>query len=231
MRKKIKVFILMCVAAGIVVVSQMAGEALLKRMKDREEVQTAGKPVEPVIVIDSGHGGADPGKIGINNALEKEINLQIAQKIQNLLEEKNIKVMMTRESEKGLGASKVEDLKARVELINRTKPVLTVSIHQNSYPDQSIHGAQVFYYTHSKEGENAARTIQESLREMDPGNSRQVKANDTYYMLKKTEVPVVIVECGFLSNPGEADQLCDDGYQKKIAEAVTKGILVYTGLE
>lgn len=220
----------MGIAFGIVAASQMVGEKLLKQMKNKEEIQTSGKPAETVVVIDSGHGGSDPGKIGINNALEKDINLQIAKKIQKLLETEKIKVVMTREDEAGLGESKVEDLKARVELINRTKPVLAVSIHQNSYTEESIHGAQVFYFTHSKEGESAAKIIQETMQKIDPENHRQAKANDTYYMLKKTEVPFVIVECGFLSNQKEAERLCDEEYQMKTAKAVTEGILSYISL-
>lgn len=227
MRKKIGIVFLMAALFGVIVVSQTTGERILDRVEQRKNIPTAGTPDEKVVVIDSGHGGSDPGKIGINNALEKDINLQIAQKIQKLLEEQGIKVVMTREDEASLGESKVEDLKARVELINRTKPSLAASIHQNSYSDESIHGAQVFYYTHSKEGEGAAKILQEALREIEPGNHRQAKANDTYYMLKKTEVPVVIVECGFLSNQKEAEQLCSEEYQIRTAQAIVDGILEY----
>ena len=148
-----------------------------------------------------------------------------AQKVQNLLEEQGIKVVMTREDESSLRESKAGDLKARVELINQTKPALVVSIHQNSYSDENIHGAQVFYYTHSKDGENAANILQEALRKIEPENHRQAKANDTYYVLKKTEVPVVIVECGFLSNQKEAEKLCSEDYQIQVAQAIVDGIL------
>ncbi len=228
MRKKIGITILMVVLLGIISVSQMTGERLLKLMKEKETAETAGNAEELVVVVDSGHGGSDPGKIGINHVLEKDINLQIAQKVQKLLKKEKIKVIMTRENEESLGESKVEDLKARVDVINQTKPVLAVSIHQNSYPEESIHGAQVFYFTHSDRGEAAAKMIQESLCSMDPENHRQIKANDTYYMLRKTEVPVVIVECGFLSNTREAGLLCDDAYQESLAKAIVKGIMRYT---
>lgn len=227
MRKKIGIVLLMAVLLGVVAVSQVTGERLLERVEQKKSIPTAGKADEKVIVIDSGHGGSDPGKIGINQALEKDINLQIAQKVQKLLEEQGIKVVMTREGEESLRESKVEDLKARVEVINQTKPSLVVSIHQNSYPEESVHGAQIFYYTHSKEGEAAAKILQETLREIEPENHRQAKANDTYYILKKTEVPVVIVECGFLSNQKEAERLCSEEYQIQVAQAVTKGIQEY----
>lgn len=227
MRKKIGIAIMMAALLVVVVASQSVGEKLLSGIREDEDVPTTGKADEAVVVIDSGHGGDDPGKIGINNALEKDINLQIAKKVQKLLKKKNVKVIMTRENEESLENSKVEDLKARVELLNKTKPMLAVSIHQNSYPEESVHGAQVFYFSHSKEGETAAKILQEALREIDPENHRQVKANDTYYMLKKTEATTVIVECGFLSNQKEAEQLCDDDYQNQVAKAVTKGIVEY----
>lgn len=223
LRRKIGIVIGIVFLAGVIILSQKAGEYLLKQTEKSRE--TKGEAEELVIVVDSGHGGSDPGKIGVNDVHEKDINLQIAQKVQNLLEEKQIKVIMTRKDENSLASGKVEDLKARVELINQTKPALAVSIHQNSYPDAAIHGAQVFYFTHSKAGENAAKVIQEALREVDAENHRQAKANDTYYMLKKTEVPIVIVECGFLSNVKEAKQLCEDAYQTEIASAIVKGIL------
>ena len=134
---------------------------------------------------------------------------------------------MTRESDAGLADSKVEDLKARVALINEKKPVIAVSIHQNSYSEESIHGAQVFYYTHSKNGEKAAKILQEAMLAVDSDNTRQAKENDTYYLLKKTQIPTVIVECGFLSNQKEAGLLVTEEYQEKMAQAVAKGIEEY----
>ena len=105
----------------------------------------------PTVVIDAGHGGDDPGKIGINGAPEKDINLRITEKLRQYLEADGIRVVLTRETEEGLyDASapnkKVQDMKRRIEKIEQTDPVLTVSIHQNSYPEEYVHGAQVFYY-------------------------------------------------------------------------------------
>jgi N-acetylmuramoyl-L-alanine amidase len=125
----------------------------------------------------------------------------------------------------------VEDLKARTALVNKEKPDLVVSIHQNSYHEESVSGAQVFYYTDSEQSKRAAELIQEALQEMDPENTKQAKGNNTYYILKKTEVPVVITECGFLSNYEEADKLADGEYQQELAEAVVKGILRYLEMD
>ena len=88
-------------------------------------------------------------------------------------------------------------------------------------------GAQVFYFQNSEEGERAAGYIQNAFAKIDPENTKQIKANDTYYLLKNTEVPVVIAECGFLSNYEEAENLMTDEYRKKVAGAVAEGIFKY----
>ncbi len=196
-----------------------------------ENTERNGKGAEKedgaLVILDPGHGGFDPGKIGINGALEKDINLVLSQKIKKRLEEMGLRVIMTRETEDALADSKVEDLKTRVTMINEKEPSIAVSIHQNSYSQESIHGAQVFYFTHSKSGEQAAKVLQDAMLEADPNNTRQAKANDTYYLLKKTKGTTVIVECGFLSNQGEASLLVTDDYQEKMAASVAKGIQEY----
>lgn len=185
------------------------------------------------VVLDAGHGGFDPGKIGINGAQEKDINLQITLLVKEYLEAQDVQVVLTREGDEGLydenaSNKKVQDMKRRIEIIDQTAPDLTVSIHQNSYPEEYVSGAQVFYYTGSREGQMIAEYLQQSLVErLDPENHRQVKANDSYYLLKKTATPIVIVECGFLSNSAEAAKLCDRSYQEKAAWAIHLGILQY----
>ncbi len=188
---------------------------------------------KPRVVIDAGHGGADPGKIGINGALEKDINLAIALLVKEYLEAEDVEVVMTRETEGGLydadaSNKKVQDMKRRIAIIDEAAPALTVSIHQNSYPEEYVNGAQVFYYTGSTEGQELAQLLQESLiKRVDEKNHRQVKANDSYYLLKKTATPIVIAECGFLSNSAEAEELCDRDYQERVAWAIHIGILQY----
>ena len=105
-----------------------------------------------------------------------------------------------------------------------------ISIHQNSYPDAAVKGAQVFYYTDSKEGEKLALCMQAALvAGLDPANHRKAKGNKTYYMLKKTDAVLVICECGFLSNPEEEALLNTKEYQKKVADAPCDGVLTYLG--
>lgn len=186
---------------------------------------------EKCVVIDAGHGGVDPGKEGINGSLEKDINLQIAERVKRYLEAADVRVVMTREGDAGLNDpdvsnKKVQDMKRRIALIDETAPAVTVSIHQNSYPEEYVHGAQVFYYNGSERGKLLAERIQAQLTEKaDPSNQRKVKANDSYYLLKKTDIPIVIVECGFLSNSLEAEKLCSPEYQDRIAWAIHMGIL------
>mgnify|MGYP003014044531 CR=1 FL=1 len=228
LRTKIRLLLMIGVLLAAAAGCQFAGEYLHSHYIREEVSETSGNISEKkTVVIDSGHGGKDPGKVGINGAQEKELNLQIAEKLKKYLEEHQITVVMTRTKDERLADSQVEDLKARVELIDKESPALAVCIHQNSYHEENVFGAQVFYYKTSTEGEKAAAVIQEALQEVNPENTKKIKANDTYYLLKKTEVPTVIVECGFLSNYAEAEKLVSEDYQKKLAEAVTKGILQY----
>lgn len=221
MRKKIELAVLLLFLAVLVLLSKN-----LQKLVSSGNVTAKNK----IIVLDSGHGGDDPGKIGVNQAKEKDVNLKIAKKTKERLEKKGWKVVMTREKDVMLGDpaagnKKIHDMKARVERINKTMPQAAVSIHQNSYQDAQIHGAQVFYYSHSEEGKRMAEVMQKALLKADEENTRQAKANDTYYLLKRTEVPTIIVECGFLSNPEEAAKLVSPKYQEKLAEAIAEGIL------
>lgn len=208
--------------------------AVLVNGRNVEDAGSAAVESEQIcVVIDAGHGGKDPGKIGVNQVLEKDVNLSIARKVQQYLEAQDIRVVMTREDDNGLYDSdasnkKVQDMKRRVALIEETHPAITVSIHQNSYPEEYVCGAQVFYYDGSKEGQKLADLLQRQLVEkLNPENHRQIKANDSYYLLKKTDIPIAIVECGFLSNQAEAALLSQEDYQDRVAWAIHMGILQY----
>lgn len=201
------------------------GEHLLEHMKEAEE--TSGTAENACVVIDPGHGGPDSGKIGVNGLEEKTLNLDISLRLREILEQKGIRTVMTRQTEDRLKEDRVEDLKARVNIMNKEKPALAVSIHQNSFTDPSVFGAQVFYYEDSEEGKKAAEILQRSLNTLDPDNTKKIKANRTYYILKKTKVPVVIAECGFLSNYNEAEKLRTEEYRQLAAEALAEGIAEY----
>ena len=220
MKRKIELFMILFLLMGAIIASWKLSELTANVSKEEKKA----KKDQVVIVVDPGHGGEDPGKVGNNDVLEKDLNLQIAKKVKKLLEEAGIKIVMTRTNDKVPDAKK-EDLNQRVQLINDTKPKLALCIHQNSYPDAKIKGAQVFYHTITPEAEDVASIVQEQLRTVDPTNTRQIKENDTYFMLKNTQVPTIIVECGFLTNPDEAAKLTQEDYQDKLAQAICEGVV------
>ena len=197
-----------------------------------EAVEVSGQAQEALVVaLDPGHGGVDPGKVGSDGVLEKDLNLAIALKVQEELEEAGITVVMTRADDSGLYQEqdrnkKMADLKARCRLAEQQGAALVVSIHQNSYHDGSVRGPQVFYYKASEEGRQLAESIQEAFEPVTPYN-RTPKANDNYYLLLHTPCPAAIVECGFLSCPEEAALLGTEEYQQKLAEAIAGGIQAY----
>lgn len=210
------------------------GNAYLGRAEKEQAIGTFGnKSNQAVVVIDAGHGGKDPGKVGVNGTLEKNINLCIALRLKNLLEQNNISVVMTREDDRDLASEqaanrKNEDLRARAKLVEEVGPAVLISIHQNSYTSEEADGAQVFYYYASEEGKQLGTIVQKQIKnEIRDGNHRMAKANKAYYLLKKAECPAVIVECGFLSNSAEAALLGTEEYQEKMAFAIHLGIMEY----
>lgn len=192
---------------------------------------------ECTVVLDAGHGGIDPGKVGVNGSLEKDVNLAIVLKLEALLKNQGIEVVLTRKDDKGLynesdSNKKVRDMKNRLAIIEQAKPVIAVSIHQNSYPTEEVSGAQVFYYKNSAKSREAAEIMQrQMIKTLKPQKEREPKANDSYYLLKKTSVPILIVECGFMSNKREAELLVDENYQQQVAWSVYMGIMQYISSE
>lgn len=193
----------------------------------------AAEKKENVIVLDPGHGGSDPGMIGVEGLEEKGINLEVTLLLREKLEEKGYKTVLTRETDQGLyddsaQNKKAQDMQRRIALIDETAPILTVSIHQNSYHDPEVKGPQVFYYETSQEGKELAADLQESLNTvLEVERPREIKGNTSYYLLKRSKGTLVIAECGFLTNPQEAALLQTKEYQEKVATALTEGILTY----
>lgn len=186
-----------------------------------------------VIIVDPGHGGADPGMLGIGGLEEKRINLEVSLRLKKALENKGFTVVMTRDEDTGLydessNSKKSQDMQRRIAAINDTKPVLTVSVHQNSYQDAAVKGPQVFYFQHSAQGEKLAKIMQDSLNKgLGVERPRVAKGNTTYYLLKKSEGTLVIAECGFLTNPDEAALLQTEEYQEMVARALAEGVVTY----
>lgn len=228
MRKKAGALLVMICLGVIILLCWEAGEHLKDKILRSLETAAEARTGKQTVVLDSGHGGSDSGKVGINGAKEKEINLLIAKEIRRLLEKEKIEVIMVREKDEELGKSKVEDLKYRVSLMNEKKPSLAVSIHQNSYHEEAIFGGQVFYYKDSAEGKRLAEILQKRFDfVLGEKNRRLAKPNGNYYLLLHVKVPVVIVECGFLSNWEEAARLNSEEYQQRLAWTIYMGIMEY----
>lgn len=191
----------------------------------------------PVVCIDSGHGGNDPGKVGVDGSLEKDINLQIALQLKSYLEASDVKVVMTREEDRGLyeegdSHKKMADMRNRCALIDEAQPDLVVSIHQNSYHEEGISGGQVFYYKDSEKGKRLAELLQKRFDfVLGEKNTRKAKPNGNYYLLLHVKQPIVIVECGFLSNWKESAALKTEEYQNRLAWTIHMGIMEYLNTE
>ena len=193
----------------------------------------SGEKKKYIVCVDPGHGGTDPGKVGINGQLEKDINLAIAKKLKIYLEASDVTVVLTRDKDMGLYSSgdahkKMADMRKRCQLIEEVKPDLVISIHQNSYHEEAIRGGQVFYYKTSVRGKQLAQILQERFDYvLGDANKRQAKANDNYYLLLHVKEPIIIAECGFLSNWEEAEKLETKEYQDRLAWTLHMGIMEY----
>lgn len=200
-----------------------------------------------MILLDPGHGGMDGGASSEAGTLEKDINLAIAFYIKELAEADGWKVVMTREEDIGLGDTasktirgrKTADLIARREMIRELSPTAAVSIHLNSFKqDRSVRGAQTFYpagpgeQSVLDESKKFAEIVQEQLvKGIADGTERVALEKRDVLMFKNPTVPMLIIECGFLSNPEEAKLLEQEDYQRKLAKCIYEGILIYTGRE
>lgn len=191
-----------------------------------------------VIVIDAGHGGADGGALSVTGICEKEYNLTIAKKLEVLFADAGIKTVMTRTGddidleypdEQTPLERKRNDLKFRKNMPKEKNADLLISIHMNKFGSASIKGAQTFYDKTFPASEEIARLIQnEFVRVLDPNNKRkEKKAESSIYLMKNPNVPSVLVECGFLSNPEEEANLRDEAYQEKVAICIYSGVMKY----
>ncbi|MGL5674897.1 MAG: N-acetylmuramoyl-L-alanine amidase CwlD [Cellulosilyticaceae bacterium] len=186
-----------------------------------------------VIVIDPGHGGHDPGKVGSKGVHEDEINLQIAMKLKNYLEQSGATVIMTRTDDSylegpGGNTHKRKDMSHRKQVMEVSEADVLISIHQNAFTQPQVRGAQVFYYKDSEEAKLLATNVQKAIQDFaDSNNTRKIKSSKDYYVLKVSEMPGIIIECGFLTNEEEEALLVSEAYQDKVAWAIYRGIVSF----
>lgn len=196
------------------------------------------KPVlKQTVIIDAGHGGDDGGAIGIDGTVEKDINLDIALKLEKLLKFYGFDVIMTRTEDimtcddglDSLRKRKVSDIHNRFDVLEKNPDAVFISIHQNKFEDNSQHGTQVFYSGNNDESKLLAESIQNSIVSvLQPDNSRVVKKSGSgIYLLYHAKLPAVLVECGFISNHAEVKRLNDENYRMKIAILIADGLIKY----
>lgn len=189
-----------------------------------------------IIALDAGHGGSDGGAVSRQGLIEKDINLAVSLYLRDYLQQAGAVVVMTREVDKDLASEgtqgyskrKTEDLKRRVRFVEEKQADLLVSIHMNSIPSPRWRGAQSFYYPNHADSANLAALVQEELKRNLENTDRVAKPSDkTVYLLEAVQVPSVLVEVGFLSNPDEASLLGSEAYQRRVAASIYQGILRY----
>lgn len=207
------------------------------KISDAKLVPTMTVPVSnKVIILDAGHGKPDEGAESSNGIAEAETNLKITLKVQKLLEQSGATVILTRSDENAiydldantLKQKKISDIHNRVKIGNNSSADIFVSIHLNKIPQPQYWGWQCFYNTRNGESQELAKKIQSNLNEaIQKDNKRVPMQLDTVYIMKHVEIPISIVECGFLSNPEEEQDLLNDEYQDKLAWGIYNGIMDY----
>ena len=204
---------------------------------NKKSIETVSTPVtNKVIIVDAGHGTPDEGAESLNGTTEAEINLKIALKLQNLLEQSGCTVILTRSDENeiydvgsdSIREKKISDVKNRVKIGNESSADIFVSIHLNKIPEQQYYGWQTFYKKGSEESKLLATEIQNNLNDAIQKENKRIPAMlNSVYIMKNVEIPITIVECGFLSNPEEEELLQTDEYQNKLAWGIYNGINNY----
>ena len=186
----------------------------------------------PVIVIDAGHGGIDAGVYGVNTGVrESDINLAVARELKGCFADAGFECVMTRTTQAGLYGNtskgfKMRDMQKRRQIIEDSGADMVISIHQNTCPLPSRRGSHVFYDEASGEGRELALSIQSRLNGLWNAGENSALAGD-YYMLKCTSAPSVIVECGFLSNAEDEENLNDPDFRRRLAKAIFMGAITY----
>ncbi len=193
-----------------------------------------------IIILDPGHGGADGGASGADGTIEKDLNLKIALKVQQLLQQSGCTVFMTRSDDRSLSTiedeinkmRKVADLNNRREMVDELQVEGFVSIHMNTFSDPQYFGTQVFYSSSPADSKYLADHIQEEIRLIDPENLRETKnGSGSIFILNDVSIPSVVVECGFLSNEKDLSRLKTEEYQDKLAGAIYNGIVKFYSIK
>ena len=226
MKKYIGLALVYAFVVGIFLGISWVGSRAVSVMAQREPVER-----EHTIVIDAGHGGEDGGAVSCTGVMEKQINLEIALKLNDLLHILGHRTRMIRADDRSVYTSgdtiarrKVSDLKGRVRIVEETEDAVLVSIHQNLFPDARYNGAQVFY-SPAGESQALAESLQTSFRQtINPGSNREIKRAKDVYLMEHTTCTAILVECGFLSNPEEETLLRTREYQQRLCTVIAAAV-------
>ncbi|MBQ8303167.1 MAG: N-acetylmuramoyl-L-alanine amidase [Clostridia bacterium] len=223
------VILTILIATAVGVVTEYYGNDLIMSSAD-------GIEYEKIIIIDPGHGGEDPGAVGVNGKYEKDLNLEISLEIGRALEEKGYVVIYTRTDDRMLytedqnvkGIRKISDLKNRCKVAERYPEAIFLSVHMNSFGNSRYSGLQVYYSTENENSITLANKIQSKVKsELQPENNRATKKGNGMYVLENVPNCAVLVECGFLTNKDECEKLSKKEYQKELSFSIVCGIIEY----
>ena len=199
-------------------------------------IESSPLPDRTRIVLDAGHGGVDGGALSCTGVPESQINLQIAQRLNDLLSFLGYDTVMLRTSDTSLhtqgttiAAQKVSDLKHRAAMVNEYSPALFISIHQNTFSDKRYSGAQVFYCDDEKSSALAQKLQENLIQTVNPGSTRKPKQSKGIYLMEHIECCGILVECGFLTNETEEALLRSDDYQKKLSAVMAATVSTWQG--
>lgn len=227
--------IIAIITAFLIILSAML---YLTFMANFSAAEASSMPItQKTVIVDAGHGGDDGGAIGIDGTVEKDINLDIALKLEKILKFYGFNVIMTRtqdvmtcdEGLDSLRKRKISDIHNRFELMRKNPDAIFISVHQNKFEDSSQHGTQVFYSGNDERSKELAEAIQTSVTlTLQRKNDRVVKKSGSgIYLLYHAKIPAVLVECGFISNSDEVKKLKDESYRMKLAILIADGLLKY----
>ena len=194
-------------------------------------------PQLPLIILDAGHGGEDGGAVAPDGTNEKNLNLSLTLKLDALLRSLGFQTLLTRSDDTlsypdkslRMREKKVADLQARLALTKQNPNSILLSIHQNQFSDPRYDGAQIFYSGNHPQSAFLAECLQNAIvRDLQPDNTRQTKQSGAeIFLLNQAQIPAVMAECGFMSNPAELKKLKDESYQQQLAASIANGLLDY----
>ncbi len=220
-------FLALFICAALLCASFCERGTALLRVTD---TVTAG---QPVIILDAGHGGEDGGATGTNGVLEKDLNLSITRTLADLLRTAGYTVIETRTEDRLLcaegtpkGHRKQGDLENRLRFTEEYPNSVFISLHMNTFPNDSCRGTQVWYSQNNEASREWAMTVQQQIKEkLQPENNRRIKAaTSSIYLLRHAQTPAILIECGFLSTPDECEALTGDAYKKALALVIFSAI-------